>query len=512
MNLPIQLSDIAQKWKQQEPKWRTRVIVIAAISLLVMSFLLYIAFRPNYITVFHGLSLEDAAAITSELQAKRISTRLENAGTAIAVPRKQADQARLEAAAVGLPRTGRVGYDLFNKSSFSMTESERALQQQLLLEQELALTLEKIAGIRDAEVKLALPKENIFLDPKRQTQPTASVWVNSTQPLDSSQVNGVVHLVSRAVPNLLPENVTVIDAEGRVLNASSEHSGMSFTEQQTRQQALQLELERSINTLLGQIFGEENVAVRVVAELDFDQRSTQSVRFFAPQGGDNGLVRQIEELSDYYSGEGNSTGGPPGTDSNPGEQYLSPAGQHSSSVAEKRQRTIAYELDEIRETITYAPGAIKRLSVSVIVNDVMDFPIDTAKVQAAVEAAVGYDADRDDIVSVQTMSFHRPEEPVVVTAPAWYDSWIARIGIGLVLLIALFLLVKRMVRRRQLVLMQELQSVPVAATVEPDVAEPEFEVPQEDETERLRKHLEKLARQKPDDFAVLVRAWLDEES
>ncbi len=508
MNLPVQITGLTEKWKQQAPQWRQRVIVIATISLLVMAVLLYIAFRPNYVTVFHGLTLEDAAAVTAELQAKRINTRLENAGTAIAVPRKQADQARLEAAAAGLPRSGRVGYDLFNKSSFSMTESERALQQQLLLEEQLALTLQKISYIQDAEVKLALPKENVFLDPKRQTQATASVWIKSNQTLDTGQVAGLVHLVSRAVPNLVPENVTVIDADGRVLNSGDEQGGTGYSEQQSRQQALQLELERSINTLLGQIFGGDNVAVRVVAELDFNQRSTQSVHFAAPGEGEDGLVRQIEEMSDFYSGEG-TAGAPPGTDTNPGEVTQSPAGGSSSSTSEKRQKAIAYELDEIRETITYAPGAIKRLSVSVIVNE-SDSVVDTAKVQAAVQAAVGYDADRDDVVSVQTMNFVDREVPPPVAAAPWYSSRAVKIGIAVLVCITALLVARAVASRKQQVLLQELQMAQVAATAEPEVEE--LLEPQEDETERLRKHLERTARQKPDDFAFLIRAWLNEES
>lgn len=509
MNIPVQITRLTEKWEQQAPQWRQRFILIAAVSAVVLIGLLYIAFRPNYVTVFHGLTLEDAAAVTAELESKRIPTKLENAGTAIAVPRKQADLARLEAAAAGLPRSGRVGYELFNKSSFSMTESERALQQQLLLEEQLALTLKKISNIQDAEVKLALPKENVFLDPKRQTVATASVWVKSTTPLDSGQVGGLVHLVSRAVPNLAPENVTVIDADGRVLNSGSDQVGPSYTDQQSRQQALQLELERSITTLLGQIFGEENVAVRVAAELDFDQRSTQTVRFEAPGNGEEGLVRQIEELSDYYSGQG-TAGAPPGTDTNPGEVTQSPSGGTSSSVSEKRQRTIAYELDEIRETITYAPGAIKRLSVSVIVNET-DRVVDAAKVQEAVQAAVGYDAERDDVVSVQTMSFIGPETPPVVVAPPWYSSLGVQVGIGVLLAIIALLVVRSIARRRQRVLLEELQMAQVAATVEPE-AEEELPQPQEDKSESLRKHLERVARQKPEDFAFLIRTWLNEES
>lgn len=506
--MPVQITRLTEKWEQQTPQWRQRVTLVSVVSLAVLIGLLYIAFRPNYVTVFHGLTLEDAAAVTAELEAKRITTKLENAGTAIAVPRKQADQARLEAAAAGLPRNGRVGYDLFNKSSFSMTESERALQQRLLLEEQLALTLEKISGIQDAEVNLALPKENVFLDPKRQTQATASVLIKSSTTLDSGQVAGVVHLVSRAVPELAPENVTVIDADARVLNPGAEQPGTSFTEQQSRQQALQLGLEKSINTLLGQIFGEENVAVRVVADLDFDQRSTQTVRFEAPGEGEEGLVRQLEELSDFYSSEGTG-GAPPGTDANPGEVTETPAGGQSSSVSEKRQRAIAYELDEIKETITYAPGAIKRLSVSVIVNET-DVVIDSAKVEAAVQAAVGYDAERSDVVSVQSMSFIGSEAPAPIVEAPWYSSWAPWVGMAVVAGMIAILVVRSVARRRQQVLLQELQVAQMAATAEPEAIE--LPQPKEDETEQLRKHLERVARQKPDDFAFLIRAWLNEES
>lgn len=507
MNLPSQLAGIAEKWQQQEPQKRKRVIIVAVVSFLALSGLLYIAFRPNYITVFHGLTLEDAAEITSELENKRIPTKLVNAGTGIAVPRKQADEARLEAAAAGLPRSGRVGYDLFNKSSFSLTESERALQQQLLLEEQLAQTLMKINGIQDAEVKLALPKENVFLDPKRQTEATASIWVKADMALDSSQVAGLVHLVSRAVPNLKPDNVTVIDAEGRVLNSSEPSAGVSFSEQQARQQALQLELERSLNTLLGQVFGEENVAVRVAAQLDFNQRNTQTVRWQTPQEGEEGLVRHIEEMSDYYSGKA-ASGKEPGVKPNSGDlDYPSPDDNDTESVAEKRQRTISYELDEIRETITYAPGAIERLSVSVIVNQ-PEVSFDAEKVREAVQAAVGYDAERDDIVSVQTMTFAAEDDEVVPVSSPWYSSLPFKIGLGIVFGLLALVVGRARARRRQ-VWLEETQPAPVAATAEPVE---ELKMPEDDDAQRMRKHLERIARQKPEEFALLIRAWLNEEN
>lgn len=97
--MPVLITRLTEKWEQQAPQWRQRFTLIAVVSVVVLIGLLYIAFRPNYVTVFHGLTLEDAAAVTAELEGKQITTKLENAGTAIAVPRSQADQARLEAAA-----------------------------------------------------------------------------------------------------------------------------------------------------------------------------------------------------------------------------------------------------------------------------------------------------------------------------------------------------------------------------------------------------------------------------
>lgn len=516
MNLNTLLARATAWWGEMDPQVRRRNLLIAVISGLVLSGLLYIAFRPQYTTVFSGLTLSDSAEITSVLQTEGIKSRLEGSGSAIAVPKKSADQARLAAASAGLPKTGSVGYELIGQGGLTMTESERALQQQLLLEQQLVFTLQKISGVREAAVKLVLPKTEIFLDPKRQVVPTASVWVKADA-LDSSQVAGIVHLIARAVPNLDPDNVTVVNQDGRVLTAAGSGSDSGSADQATRQQALQTELERSIGTLLGQVFGEDNVAVRVKAELDFNQRSSESVRWSAPEGGDEGLISRLEDMSEYYSSQGGTSTGQPGTGSN-GGSYQTGENGDASSLSETRQRVIDYELDQIKEQITYAPGAIKRLSVSVIVNT-PDLGAETEKVQAAVQAAIGYDASRSDLVSIQSMSFADPDggKPPVVTEPAkWYSSLAARVGLGLLLAAMLVLMLRARGRRARLV-MEELQAPPIAVTASEALAraeqalELELPVPQDTEVQLKRKTLQQMAKEKPDEFALLIRAWLNEE-
>ncbi len=510
MNFSAMIGPITDRWSSLQPKARLRFILIAAISGLVLAALLYIGLRPQYVTVFHGLSLEDASAITTELKAKKIPTRLQDAGTAIAVPQKVADQARLEAAAAGLPRSGRVGYDLFSNSSLGMTESQRKLQMQLLLEEQLTTTLLRISGIQDASIKLALPAETVFLDPKRQTAATASIWIKSASRLDGGQVAGIVHLVAHSVPNLRSEDVTVIDQDGRVLTSSS-GAGPNIGDQQAMQKGLQLELERSLGTLLGQVFGEGNVVVRVAPELDYDQRTTQTVRFQAPQGGQSGLVRNLEELSEYYSGQG-GTGGQPGTGTNGNGSYETPSGGESSTTSETKQRTITYELDEIRETITYAPGQIRRLSVSVIVNKA-DLGAQAESIRQAVQAAIGYDLSRQDVVSVQAMPFNNETEapPVIPAASPWYETFAFKVGMGVLLAVVATLLLRSR-RPSANVLVEELRPAPVAATVENAIGQHEMPLPVETEAQRLRKHLEKMAKQKPEEFAGLIKSWLNEEN
>ena len=519
MNLNGILVRLSDGWKQMDPRVRTRNLVIVVVSLVVLSGLLYIAFRPQYTTVFSGLTLTDSAEITSALQAKRIPNRLESGGTAIAVPRKQADQARLEAASAGLPKSGSVGYDLMNKSSLTMTESERTLQQQLLLEDQLTRTLQKISGVQDAAVKLALRKDDIFLDPSRQTATTASIWVKVGTPLDSSQVAGIVHLISRAVPDLLPDNVTVVDQDGRVLTSDQAGGGVASSDQTTRQQALQTELERSIGTLLGQVFGEKNVAVRVKAELDFSQHSTETVRFEAPQGGQEGLVKHLEDMSDYFNGQGTATSGQPGTGSNGSGSNLTPNGQ-GTSLSENKQKVIDYELNQIKDQITYAPGAIKRLSVSVILNT-PDLGAQQAKVTEAVQAVIGYDASRADLVSIQAMSFAATDitpPGSQTTTVAWYNSLLARVGIGVVLATLLFLTLRPRGKNVR-VIMEELQLAPTVAATTASAVLAEIEeamevklpILQDTESQRVRRHLQKVAKDKPKEFAALVRIWLNEE-
>lgn len=515
MNLNAMLARASNWWKELDSQIKRRNLMIVVVSGLVLSGLLYIAFRPQYTTVFSGLTLSDSAEITSVLGAGGISSRLEGAGSAIAVPKRDADRARLAAASAGLPKTGSVGYDMINQGSLTMTESERTLQQQLLLEQQLTLTLQKISGVREAAVKLVVPKTEIFLDPNRQTVPTASVWVKA-EGLDSSQVAGIVHLVARAVPNLEPDNVTVVNQEGRVLTADGIGANSGSSDQQAMQQTLQTELERSIGTLLGQVFGEDNVAVRVKAELDFDQRSSETVRWSAPDGGEEGLISHLEDMSEYYTSQGGGAAGQPGTGSN-GGSYQTGEDSETSTLSENRQRVIDYELDQIREQIIYAPGAIKRLSVSVIVNT-PDLGAETDKVQAAVQAAIGYDATRFDLVSIQALSFveSEPSTGDVDVPQSWYASLPVQIGLGALLAVVIMLALRVRGKKARMV-MEELQPAPVAVTATEALAqaekalELELPVPQDTEAQLMRKTLQQMAKDKPDEFALLIRAWLNEE-
>jgi flagellar M-ring protein FliF len=342
---------------------------------------------------------------------------------------------------------------------------------------------------------------------------TASVFLRLSTTLDSGQIAGIVHLVSRAVTDLSPDNVTVVDQEGRALTAVQSDSGMAASDQMSRQAALQTELERSIGTLLGQVFGEKNVIVRVAANLDFNQHSTESVRFEIPQGGEEGLIRHLEDKTESSTGQGN-TSGQPGTGTNGNGSY-SPDNS-GNSTSESRQRVIDYELDQIKDQIVYAPGAIKRLAVSVIINQSV-LGDQTEQVKDAVQAAVGYDASRNDLISVQSFEFAEVPDPLSPAKPvAWYNSLAARMSLGAILALTLGLLVLGRGRRKQTAL-QQTQPVTTPSSANQALAnvealqEEELPMPQDTEAQRIRRHLQKMAKDKPEEFAVLIKAWLNEE-
>ncbi|HEY8450561.1 MAG TPA: flagellar basal-body MS-ring/collar protein FliF [Bacillota bacterium] len=514
-----------QEWLKQ-PGARQRLIWIGTAA-AVMAVAIAVAAalnRPGYAPLFRELDPQDAADIVARLEEQGVPYRLAEGGRTVLVPEDELHRLRLELAADGIPSGGVVGLEILDRFQFGATEFERRMNYLRALQGELTRTIRQIDAVADARVHIVVPEERLFIS---QQQPaTAAVLVNLKpgHTLTREQVAAITRLVAGSVEGLKPEDVTVVDGRGTVLTpAGDEETAAAQGSWQNLevQQRFQDQLESSVQSLLEQVFGPGNVITRVSAELNFDQ-SVIERELFEPADPE-GLLRSVQELEEEFTGTAAAAGGFPGTDSNIPLPTM-PMNGAQDATYRRNERINNYELNEIRERLVIAPGTVRRLSVSVVINEPLS-PEQVAAVRSTVEAAIGYDAARNDQITVIGMPFNTSVSEQLQAALAAEEQarqeqaerqlYVLAAGCALLLLtaaVAWWVRRRRAARQHQEEKLQErLEQLDLArqrlaaerAEANGRAADPE--------RERAQRELETLVRQKPEQVAQIVRAWLAEE-
>jgi flagellar M-ring protein FliF len=374
------------------------VLGVAVVGVLLGAFAFTSwAAKPSYAALYTDLEASDAAAITEQLDARGTSFELADGGRTVLVPRSELYQLRLDMSAAGLPEGGTQGYALLDEQGITASEFRQRVDYQRALEGELTRTIGSIDGVEAAKVHLVIPEEDLFSDDERQ--PTASVLLRTGagKRLGPGQVQSIVHLVSSSVEGLVPEQVTVADADGTMLAAPGE-DGLTTAANDARSQqtaAFENDLSRSVQQLLEPVTGPGGAIVRVRADLDFDQRSTRTERYEPVEG----LPPATESTSrEAYTGTGAPVGGVLGPDGLP----IAPGAGESTYEKEQAQRANA--LNTVTEELETAPGQVRRMSVAVLL-DGNAGPIDEQAVRQLVSAATLLDPERGDDLQVTTMAF-----------------------------------------------------------------------------------------------------------
>ncbi len=194
------------------------VVVIALI--FVLGFFRSCGIRDpyaGYVVIYSNLELKDSADVVAQLKEQKVPYQIKDGGTAVAVPKDKADEARLSLAQKNLPLGGSVGWEIFNESRLGTTDFDRRIQFVRAISGELARTIKKINAVQDARVQIVIPQTTLF--EVTQVPVTASVLLQlkTGMRLTREQVNGIVRLVSHSVENLRPENVSIVDVFGNIL-------------------------------------------------------------------------------------------------------------------------------------------------------------------------------------------------------------------------------------------------------------------------------------------------------
>ncbi len=512
---------IVQKWPLQR---KIATVAVLLISICLFAVLIIQARTAGQQLLYANLSMSDASNVTAWLKNQKIPYSLKNGGQDIWVSAEKIYQARIDLAANGLPSGGGVGFEVFDKQSFALTDYVQKVNHTRALQGELARTITSLAPVESTRVHLALPEKRLFKN--QQKKATASVIITLVQgkTLDQKQVQGIVHLVAGSVSDLEPENVKVIDSNGMVLDLKqkSENDTILTVDMLAYQQEVEHRMEIRVQDLLDKTMGKDNGMVRVSAALDFSKVEKTEELFDA----DEPVIRS-EQVNKETNGV-ETTGGIPGVQSNlQGNEF----GQADSTVppSNKQSRITNYEISKTISRVVNPVGGIKKLSVSVLVADKVEVdengtvvsttPRTTEELKAIqdmVSTAIGLVAERGDMINVISMPFVNTEKEGISEAPLPTNllyEYIPFIKYGLIAfagLLIYFMLLRPVIKTMRGEVKQHYKTVKQLEQEQLEQSEPEEPedppLPVDDAITALRRDV--MKNQVP--TAFILKNWIQE--
>ncbi|NLA37143.1 MAG: flagellar M-ring protein FliF [Actinobacteria bacterium] len=506
-----------------------RLMMGAAAAAVVVGVLALSVFapKPEMTPLMTNLAATDAQAITTQLESLGITYELSAGGSTILVPADKVYQARIDIASVDMPSSGKVGYGILDNSDLTSSEFNQQVNYQRAMEGELAMTIEAMSGVSSATVHLALPKNNTFALDEQKATASVMVKTNGNGTLSSSQVQAIVNLVSGGIENLASADVTVADADGKVLAAPGGviSGGGGNGDNQETTATFEATLASSIENMLGSMVGKGKAKVTVAADLDFNSSKQISETFSAPATIAPGEALAINESvkSEQYSGTGAGANaeGVLGPEGSADATSLGGAGNGAYQLDE---RQVNNAVNKVVEETSKAPGAINRLSVAVVVDEAAVGPDQITEVQNLVSAAAGLSPERGDVVAVSRFALDDSETEAMQEAIEAREAtkgadgtplWMYIVG-GVVALgvAASFFRSKRAKGSGPVEL--RLHELPPAndgmIVVDPELASPEPALAavgaRSTASGDRREALGDLIDNQPDEVAELLRSWL----
>ena len=539
------MEKMAEDWKErylqlwEKTTQKQRYLMFGILGLLVVLLVVgsyFYGSKPDLVPLFTNMETKDAGEVAAKLKESKIQYEIQEnqQGVTVLVPSRDVHAARLDLATQGLPR-GHKGFEIFDDSKLGVTEFQNKVNYLQALQGELTRTIEQIAAVEQARVHIVLPEDSLYK--KNEKPATASIMLRlkPERKLTKKEIKGIVNLAAHSIQGLTPENITIVDDTGKILNDPDEDEekgvGNKTITQLDMTRKVQERMQKDVQTLLDEALGEGRAFVRVNVELDFDQRQTDR-QIFTPVVEDSGIIRSQQEMSESYSGTSQNPGGPAGVQSNvPG--YVAQT-ENANAQYEKKESTRNFEINEEKQKIVASPGSIRRVNIAVLVND------DITRAQQdsilrSVSSAVGVNPERGDTVSVEplpfntTMAERRAAQEMAEKAQRDRAVYTQLAAVLLVLAMAGgALIMQRRKRRLELEALEEERLAQEALEMQRREEEARMdeeraalvEAGQLDEEELTleekqhlseREALEKLIREKPAEVAMLVKTWLSEE-
>ncbi len=407
------------------------------ISLVVMPLLLAAAVAggirwkhdSDFRTLYSALAPEDGSAVTQKIREAGIEYRLDETGATVMVPADRLAEARLALAGAGMPRSGRIGFELFDRTNLGASDFTEQVNYQRALEGELERTVATLAEIEQARIHITVGKESVFLDSRQPAKATVVLKLRKQSRIQQSSVTAIANLVASAVDGLGPEAVSIIDDSGRLLNRPRVGDGDAKAAEVNLdyRQQLEAELQAKLNGALEPVLGAGKYRTGVNIDCDFTSVDQSDEIYDSSQSAT--LTSQMTEES---TGTG-ITGGTPGTASNLPSPPEKPAGG-SSGIVRRTENNTYQPSRTVRHTVN-PKGTIRKVSTIVLVDHTIRWEGAGAKakrvvvppsaqvlkaVHDVVAGIVAYNEQRGDQITVESLPFEGTleMEPPLANVPA----------------------------------------------------------------------------------------------
>ena len=396
-----------------------RVTVLAATFVLVagLTATAFWSSHADYGLLYGGLSEAEASKVVAALDDAKVAYKINGSGS-ITVPTDKVYAMRMQLAGKGIPQGEGVGFEIFDKPNFGISDFVQRANYLRALQGELSRTISQLDEIQSSRVMIVLPENRLLLD--KEKYPTASVFVHvrGNSQLPPQSINSIRFLVANSVEGLKPNHVSVVDNLGNVLSENTDNdslSGLSSSQLQVRRN-LEQYLSKKAQDMLEKVLGPGQAIVRVSAEVNYDT-ITKTEEKFDPDGQVIRSQTKNDELVDSSTtqnstGAGISANTPAETNSTP-----LPASPLNKSKNTKTISTIAYEIGRTHTDSVQVAGGLKRLTAAITVAQQMTgvgperkpvarTPEEMEKLRRIVGSALGADLSRGDLVALEELPFN----------------------------------------------------------------------------------------------------------
>jgi flagellar M-ring protein FliF len=550
-NQPQSFDDVLNRLGQffKGLSFQQRFLLAGGVALVAGTLWVFVVLlgQPKYVTLYSGLRPEEAQALGARLAAKNIAHQISPDGASLLVPEDKLDASRLETAAAGLPRSARMGFELFDTPNWAGSDFTEKVNYQRALEGELERTLATLTEVEAVRVHLVMPQESLFTEQEHEAKAAVILKTRSGRLSEQAQ-QAIPQLVASAVDRLRPENVTVVDADSNtpLVHGRDGAGGRAFAPDE--------DLAKTLVHTLEPVVGVDHVRASVHVEYDLGT-SEETQEVYDPKTPTALTQEHSEESS-----TGEAPAGVPGTASNvpaatappvPAPTTASPPAGTVPASAASAEHSSAEHSTSKSDSTTYAiskslhrsvepAGRVRRIAAAVLVDDAVEVTEQAGKrtstrrkrtaeemkeIEQLARAAIGVDAARGDVLAVENLSFQ--QLPLEVPVPPgksehWRKliepwSWMLRYVALAALFLVVYALILRPVKKLAMTAFRELpgkvaqgkssQPLPASGVLSALEAGPQGEGQR---ASQLKRMLTDKVKAEPAAASRLVESWVRE--